>query len=133
MLKIKKIKPLFNSLVTTMEMYSEDTIVGGVITKSSGGLKEYQKVIAVGDSIRNIQVGDLVCINPSRFAVKKYDANSIQNDLGNNKTITYNFNVIEIDEQQCLLLQDRDIDFVVSEFEETQDLIIKPEEPSIIV
>ena len=58
---IKKIKPLFNTIVTTMDMYTEEELkVGGIIdsSKISMSLKEFQKVIAVGPSVRNIEVGD---------------------------------------------------------------------------
>ena len=64
MLKIKSIKPMFDSLVTTMNKYEEDGYENGVIVKQAGVLKEYQKVIAVGPAVRNIEVGDMVMINP---------------------------------------------------------------------
>lgn len=122
MLKIKKIKPLFTSLITTMDKYEQDTITdGGLIdtSKQQGALKEYQTVLAVGDSVRNIKVGDLVCVNPSRFAVKKHKDGSMRDGIiTDNPVITYNFDIVEMDEKQCLLLQDRDIDFIIEDFEE---------------
>lgn len=125
MLKIKKIKPLFTSLITTMDKYEQDTITdGGLIdtTKQQGALKEYQTVLAVGDSVRNIKVGDLVCVNPSRFAVKKHKDGSMRDGIiTDNPVITYNFDIVEMDEKQCLLLQDRDIDFIIEDFEEVTD------------
>lgn len=125
MLKIKKIKPLFTSLITTMDKYEQDTITnGGLIdtSKQQGALKEYQTVLAVGDSVRNIKVGDLVCVNPSRFAVKKHKDGSMRDGIiTDNPVITYNFDIVEMDEKQCLLLQDRDIDFIIEEFEEVTD------------
>ena len=54
MLKIKSIKPLFDSLVTTMNKYEDDGFKNGVIVKQAGSLKEYQTVIAVGPAVRNI-------------------------------------------------------------------------------
>lgn len=125
MLKIKKIKPLFTSLITTMDKYEQDTITdGGLIdtSKQQGALKEYQTVLAVGDSVRNIKVGDLVCVNPSRFAVKKHKDGSMRDGIiTDNPVITYNFDIVEMDEKQCLLLQDRDIDFIIEDFEEVTD------------
>ena len=58
---------MFTSLITTMDKYEQDKLTnGGLIdtAKQQGTLKEYQKVLAIGDSVRNIKVGDLVCINP---------------------------------------------------------------------
>lgn len=140
MLKVKKIKPLFTAIITTMEKYEEDVrTASGLIdtTKQQGGLKEYQTVLAVGDSVRAIKVGDLVCVNPTRFAVKKHQAGSLKDGIvTDNPVVTYNFDVVEMDGKQCLLLQDRDIDFVIEEYEEVPDpipsTIIQPEKKLII-
>ena len=140
MLKVKKIKPLFTAIITTMEKYEEDVrTASGLIdtTKQQGGLKEYQTVLAVGDSVRAIKVGDLVCVNPTRFAVKKHQAGSLKDGIvTDNPVVTYNFDVVEMDGKQCLLLQDRDIDFVIEEYEEVPDpipsTIIQPENKLII-
>ena len=138
MIKIKKIKPMFTALVTTMNKYKEDTIVGGLInpSKGKGSLMEYQTVLSVGSSVKDIKVGDLVCIDPSRFAIKKHKEGSLKDGvITDNPVITYNFDVVEMDGQQCLLLQDRDIDFIIEEYEEITDKssnIIQPEEKKII-
>lgn len=140
MLKVKKIKPLFTAIITTMEKYEEDVrTASGLIdtTKQQGGLKEYQTVLAIGDSVRTIKVGDLVCVNPTRFAVKKHQAGSLKDGIvTDNPVVTYNFDVVEMDGKQCLLLQDRDIDFVIEEYEEVPDpipsTIIQPEKKLII-
>ena len=60
MLKVKKIKPMFTALITTMDKYEKDVKIGGLIdtARQQGGLKEYQKVLAVGSSVRNIKVGN---------------------------------------------------------------------------
>lgn len=139
MLKIKKIKPMFTALITSMDKYEQDITTGGLInvTKMQGGLKEYQTVLAVGGSVRDIKVGDLVCINPTRFAVKKHREGSLKDGvITDNPVITYNFDIVEMDGKQCLLLQDRDIDFIIEEFEEVPDsapsTIIQPEKKLIV-
>lgn len=131
---VKKIRPLYSSIVTTMNKYEEDEYNGSLIdsTKTKGTLKEYQKVVAVGDFVHNIQVGDLVCINPSRYAVKKHKEGSLKDGVvTDNPVITYNFNVVELNGVPHLLLSDRDIEFVVEEYDETS--IIVPEEKKLIV
>lgn len=139
MLKIKKIKPMFTALITTMDKYEQDVTTGGLInvTKMQGGLKEYQTVLAVGDSVRGIKVGDLVCINPTRFAVKKHREGSLKDGvITDNPVTTYNFDIVEMDGKQCLLLQDRDIDFIIEDWEEIPDqpqsTIIQPEKKIIV-
>lgn len=124
MLKIKKIRPMFTALITSMDKYEQDVTTGGLInvTKMQGGLKEYQTVLAVGDSVRGIKVGDLVCVNPTRFAVKKHKEGSLKDGvITDNPVTTYNFDVVEMDGKQCLLLQDRDIDFIIEDWEELSD------------
>ena len=140
MLKIKKIKPMFTSLITTMDKYEQDKLTnGGLIdsTKQQGTLKEYQTVLAVGDSIRNIKVGDLVCINPTRFAVKKHKEGSMRDGvITDNPVVTYNFDIVEMDGKQCLLLQDRDIEYIIEDYEEVPDpapSVIEPVENKLIV
>lgn len=129
MLKINSIRPLFTALITTMDRYEQDTIdTNGLIdtSKQQGSLKEYQTVLAIGDSVRNIKVGDLVCINPSRYAVKKYEKGSLKdNVITENPTISYNFETVEMGGKQCLLLQDRDINFVIEDFEEVPETLIE--------
>ena len=140
MLKVKKIKPMFTALITTMDKYEKDVKIGGLIdtTRQQGGLKEYQKVLAVGSSVRDIKVGDVVCVNPARFAVRKHQAGSLKDGVvTDNPVTTYNFDVVEMDGKQCLLLQDRDIDFIIEEYEEVPDPtpspIIQPEKKKLIV
>ena len=131
---------MFTSILTTMDKYEHDmTTVAGLIdtTKQQGGLKEYQTVLAVGSSVRDIKVGDLVCVNPTRFAVKKHQAGSLKDGVVcDNPVTTYNFDVVEIDNKQCLLLQDRDIDFIIEDFEEIPDqtpsMIIQPDKKIIV-
>lgn len=132
---------MFTSLITTMDKYDHDErTAGGLldVTKQQGGLKEYQRVLAIGSSVRDIKVGDLVCVNPTRFAVKQHQAGTLKDGVvTDNPVVKYNFDVIEIDGKQCLLLQDRDIDFIIEEYEEVPDptplTLIKPEEKKLIV
>lgn len=125
MLKVNKIKPLFTALITTMDKYEQNNITEeGLIdtTKQEGALKEYQKVLAIGDAVRGIKVGDLVCVNPTRFAVRKHEKGSMRDGvITDNPVVTYNFDVVEMGGNQCLLLQDRDIEYVIEDYEEVPD------------
>lgn len=132
MIVLKKITPMFTSIVTTMDMYSEVQYVGSIIdpTKTQRGISEYQKVLAVGSSVRDIKVGDMVCVDPKRFAVMKHREGTLKNGIvTDNPVMKYNFDVVEIDGKPCLLLQDRDISFIINEYEEKEDnpAIIHPD------
>lgn len=135
-INIKKIRPMANYLVTTKYEYTdEDVKKGEIITKVVGSLKEYQTVVAVGPMVRGIEVGDKVCINPRRYAVKKFKDGSLNDGVvQENKIISYNFNVIELDHVDHLLLTDSDIDFVIEEFEEEElkPTIIVPEKKILV-
>lgn len=140
MIKLKKIKPMFTSLITTMDKYERDMKVGDLIDihRKEGSLKEYQRVLAVGSSVRDIKVGDLVWVNPTRFGVKRHQEGSLKDGvISDNPIVTYNFDVVEMDGKQCLLLQDRDIDFIIEEWEDIPDPVpspsIKQEKQEIIM
>ena len=122
MLNIKKIRPMANYLVTTKDEYTEEDVSkGGLITKVIGSLKEYQKVVAIGPLVRGIQVGDIVCINPKRYAKYKHQPGSLKDGvITDNPVVAYNFNVIELDHIPHLLLTDQDIDFIIEESEEEE-------------
>jgi hypothetical protein len=122
---------MFNAIVTTMGMYTEDELkVGGIIdsSKIQMSIKEYQTVIAVGNTVKDIKVGDLVKINPERYKVRKYKEDSIKNDINTyNPVEQYQFKTVTIDNKQCLLLYDSDIQYIVEEFEEEEpqsDIIV---------
>lgn len=131
MLNIIKIRPMANYLVTTKDEYTEDDVKrGGLLIKNVGSLKEYQKVVAVGPMVRGIQVGDLVCINPKRYAQYKHKPGSLKDGvITDNPVVSYNFNVIELDHVSHLLLTDQDIDFVIEEWNNETN----PEKSNIII
>lgn len=135
MINIKKISPMFNQIVTTADQYTEDQTIGGIITdvkKSVGTLKEYQKVVATGPMVRNIKVGDLVLVNPRRYAQVKHQEGSLKDGvITDNPVVRYNFPMIELDHVKHLLLQDSDVDFVIEEYEEEED--VKKEPSSLII
>ena len=79
-IKIKKLKPIFDTVITTLDIYEDDVVQNGIVIIPAGAVKQYQTVLAVGEFVKNINVGDLVMINFSRFIKRKYKENSIKND-----------------------------------------------------
>lgn len=122
MIKIKKIKPMFTAILTTMDTYEDDVTCNSIIIKTKGTIKEYQKVVAVGDTVRSVKVGDLVCINPKRYAVVKHQEGSLQDGvISDNPVVRYNFDIIEMNDTPYLLLQDSDISYIIEEFDEIKN------------
>lgn len=122
MLKIKKIKPLFNKILTTMDLYDNSITEDGIIdgTKEEGGIREYQTVIAVGPTVKCVKPGDKVVINPTRYQVMKHKEGSLKDGvITDNPVIGYNFPILMIDDRPCLYLYDSDVDFVIKEWEES--------------
>ncbi len=122
-IKIKKIRPMFNAIVTTMDKYEEDVVINGIIASSTtkGSLKPVQRVVAVGTMVRDIAEGDLVQINPKNYAVRKHKEGSLKDGVIEDNVVTgYRFNTIEIDDTEYLYLTDRDIDYVIVEYDTVQ-------------
>lgn len=127
-IKIKAIQPMFNALVTTMDKYEDK---GGLILDSkviSGAVKEYQTVVAVGDSCKGgLKVGDLVKCNFRRYLVpvqKSLGVNTEDNVEKFEAQARYKFDTIEMNGRKFLKLFDNDIDFIVTDYDEVNDVIV---------
>lgn len=136
MLHIKKIKPMFTNIITTGDRFEKDFTQGGLIVAKKGDLKVWQEVIAIGDMVKGINVGDKVMINIANYAVKRYSKDSIHNDLDDNPKIRYNLNWVTMDnkdgnQMDCLLLNDRDILYTF-EGEEKDEIIKIPSKKVIL-
>ena len=119
---IKKIKPLFTSVITTMDYYSDDEMMNenGIIIgkRVQEGIKEYQTVIAVGTAVRDIKEGDLVIIDPTRYGKLSYEKGSMRESVERtNPVVDYQFPTIEICGKTCLSLQDRDIKAIIEDYD----------------
>ena len=87
--------------------------------QAAGEVKDIQTVVAVGDNVRGIKVGDVVCINPKRYEVMKHKPGSLQDGvIADNTRISYNWPTITLNGVDHLLIEDRDIAFVVEDYEE---------------
>lgn len=131
MLKVKSIKPLFTGVLTTANKYETTSTKNGIIVsakQTEGHIKEYQTVVKVGSSVREIKPGDIVLINPSRYLRKKFDENSIRDDFDKNPTIEINIPTVVIDDKEYFLIEDRDVAYIIDDCEEIPDT-----KPSIIM
>lgn len=137
MLHITKIKPVFNHLLITADKFDKDMIQAGVIIANKGDLKLWQKVIAIGSAVRDVKVGDMVMIDPMKYAVRKYNKNSVQNDLDNNPVLTYNFPFETIDDekgepQDCLYITEDAVRYAF-EGKERDEALITPGKKQFII
>ncbi len=123
MLKLKKITPVFNHILTTKHTYDKDVMDNGMIVKTAGTVKEYQRVVAVGSTVKVCKPGDVIMINPTRYAVMKHQEGSLKDGVvSDNPVVAYNIPVINLDGKDHLLIYDTDIQFIMDKFEEVEDL-----------
>lgn len=135
MFKIKKIRPMFNMVITTMNEYRDVVRDSGLIdTTRSNRLKEYQTVVAVGPQVKDIKPGDTVFINPRRYAkmthkdgLKDLDANVQKTDMFYQLDIP-TVDVYDRPDGSCrtlLAIFDNDIEFIAEgeEFDENPTVI----------
>lgn len=137
MLHIKKIKPLFNHLLLTADRFEKDVVESGIIVAKKGDLKLWQTVVAMGSTARDVKVGDKVMIIPEHFAVKKYNKNSVQNDLDNNPVLTYKFPFETMEDENgepkdYLYISDNNIRYVF-DGEEKDDSLILPAKKKVLL
>ena len=132
-IQIKTLKPIFTSVLVTMDRYTTDVEENGIITIHKDTIKEIQKVLAVGESVKAIKPGDYVAINFDHYAVKKFQDGSMNDGVTQvNKVIDYNLPVYEVGGVDRMLVDMRDILFV-AEIEEARSFISKQVAPKIVV
>ena len=126
-LNIKKIRPMFTTVITTCDVFSEEDVKNTLIDSDSmlGQPKPYQTVVAVGNAVNNVKVGELVAIDFSRYAKKKYKEGSLKDGvIQENPIESFAFNTIELDGVEHLYLQSNDIMFVIEDYEEIEEIAI---------
>ena len=112
---------MFNKIITTAE-FTEELTESGIITNTKKSVDEFQTVIAVGDSVRSIKVGDVVCVDPNRYAVRKYKKDSVKADIEEyaNTIIDYEIPLIILDGVKHLMIMDSDVLFIVDDYEKIE-------------
>lgn len=123
---IKKIKPVFNSILVTAEKYElPNNMVGKIITTDhlQLGYKPIQTVVAVGSVVTCVQPGEKVYLDYNKYAIykQKQDTLSVKEDMDEHyhrQLVGYRLEPIVLDGVEHLLLFDRDIQFIVEDMEE---------------
>lgn len=112
---------MFTKIVVTMDRYKDDQNSGALVDtkKLKGTVKDVQTIVAVGSNSAGLSPGDMVVINPTRYAVMKHNEGSLKNGvIEDNPVIGYNFPVIELNGVDHMLLDTQDIDYVIEEYED---------------
>ena len=127
MIKFKSVKPLFNKIVTTCNIYDEDRKENGIIVATKGTVKEYQVVESVGSMVRDIKPGDIVMINFTRYTVPKHKDKTLADDIkGDEVVANVKLPLIKYNDTNHLLLNDSDIDYIINGIEDKKTIITPP-------
>lgn len=120
---IKKVKPLFTGIITTAWKYVGDqfTNQNGLLIdtrKMSGSINMFQKVVSIGTTVHGIKEGDIIKVNYDRYARAKHVPGKIEDNIqSDNLSATYEIPVIDINGVDHLFLQDRDVEYIVEEYD----------------
>lgn len=117
---IKKIKPMSTQVLLTKDKYEEDLKThNGIVLTAKGTVKLIQKVLAVGPMVRDIKVGDTIKINPMRYFIQEHpeDKESLREYFINrNPKLKYEFPTIKLSDEDCILIEANDVEFIIEEF-----------------
>ena len=120
-LKIKKLKPMFTTVLTTLNVYEEDLVVDGIVKFPKGSLRLYQTVLGVGSSVSGVKEGDVVLLNYFNYALPMYKEGSVKNNVTEmEQHIEFKIPKLLIDDKLVGKFTDRDIEGVVEEYEEVE-------------
>lgn len=134
-INIKKIRPMYTAVITTYDVFTEEDVAGTLIGDDSmvGQPKPYQTVVAVGNMVNNIKVGELVAVDFTKYAQKKHKEGSLKDGvIQDNVIVSYALNTIMLDGVEHLFLQNNDIAFIIEDHEFVEEdiptLITGPKE-----
>lgn len=123
MLVLKKITPVFNHVLTTKDVYDKDVKENGILVETKGTVKRYQRVVAVGPQVKSCKAGDMVMIDPIRYGKMKHRNGAVADGvIEDDPKIEYNIPVVIIDGKEFMYIGDNDIQFIINQFQETEDL-----------
>lgn len=138
-IKAKEIKPMFDNVLVTFNKLDEDAMINGVAVPKGTFLWE-QKVISADENNTPFNGGEIVHLNLVRYQQLKHKPGSIKEGvIGDNPIIGYKLPIVEIDNKEYLLLESRDIDYIITKYDEIEpekpkkNTIIMPEKKSIIL
>lgn len=136
----KKMRPLFTGVLLTMNvievpgteesvldpetgLYTPKLILGDEVRaltkRGESKVSNYQRVVAVGKAVRDVEVGDMVRLNLDNFAERKFVSNGIRDKVDGmtNEIVGYRIPYIEIAGEKFISCDERDIEMVVTEYD----------------
>lgn len=110
-MKIEGIRPVFNRVLLTAR--TERVVESGFVKGDEEMLSMHQEVVAIGDMVKCVSPGEIVCIDPSSYAIRKHKPGSLKDGVIEDNVIEgYDIPMVEIDGVPYLYVYDRDIKYV---------------------
>lgn len=117
---------LFDSVMTTADKYEKDErTANGMILDLKDTLKEVQRVIAVGPLVKGVKEGDMVKLDLTRYnrmrheqVQKSREERFSEYDTTDQATIVCDIPNETVDDKTVLMLHERDIAFIVDEYDD---------------
>ncbi len=110
-----RIRPRANELVITANFIEVNP--GKIADKEEQqiSLDEYQTVLSKGTVVRDIEEGDVICLNPARFAKYQEQKSRVKAAVeGYEKVLTgYEFPIITTGYGNVMLIHDSDVKYIV--------------------
>ena len=128
-IEIKTLTPMFNMILTSACRYTEDEVktAGGLIdlSKEDQPVKEFQEILAVGPNVKDLKVGDFVCLNFNRYKRPIHNDQDAANKIKGDKiTFEYLFDSVVVDNVQMLRLYDSDVVYKINSYKEVKQILI---------
>ena len=128
---------MFTDLIITANRFDKDITEGGILVANKGDLKPYQTVVAIGNAVREIEVGDTVMVNFEAYAEHKVPVGSVKEKMDvPNPVVNYHIPWVSMVNEQgvdtiYIWISVNDIEYVLEgeEVEDTPEIISvgKPE------
>lgn len=125
--------------MTTADMYDKDETVNGVTIPLKDSVKEVQEVLAVGPKVNDIKVGDKVRLDLTRYkrtlheqVQKSREERFSEFDTTDKTTIVCDIPNELIDGKTVFLLNERDVAYIVEEYDDKAEPDIILAKPRII-
>lgn len=131
---------MFTDLIITADRFDKDITEGGILVANKGDLKPYQTVVAKGNAVREIEIGDMVMVNFEAYAEHKVPVGSVKEKMDvPNPVVNYHIPWVTMTDEQgndamYIRISVNDIEYVL-EGEEVEDTpeIIQVGNPDILL
>ena len=96
--------------------------------------RSYGYVLGIGNTVRSVVEGDIVHINFASYMRREYSVGDEMRESvgGSGSKVIIDYPIVEVGGEECLYIQERDIDFIVQDYEVESSSLILPDSKIIM-